>query len=231
MLKRFIPAFIGAVAMFGSANAATFIFDGVPPVPSPVDEPTNARVDCGTIGFDFCDVDGNGFDYSKDGISFNATGRADGIASVLIQDIFGVNQGLGVLSEGGNTQDQINADTNESVLFSFINEVVVSNIELNNGTAQDCPAIGSEGGCGAFDLLIDAELPTEQLLTGIVAIDVIAGGFVGTTFEFIARTAGNGFSIESITVNVTEAPIVGALPLLLSGIAGLGFASRRRKVK
>lgn len=231
MLKKFIPAFVGAVAMCSGASAATFVFDGVPPIPSPVDEPTNARVDCGTIGFDFCDVGGNGFDYTRDGISFNAQGLANGVASVLIQDIAGINQGLGVLSEGGNTQDQINADTNESVLFSFFTEVVLTDIELNNGTAQDCPTVGSEGGCGVFDLLIDAGLPSSQLLTGIVAIDSIAGGFVGTTFEFIAQTAGNGFSIEAITANVTEAPIIGALPLLLSGIAGLGLASRRRKTQ
>jgi len=229
MLKKLFPVMIGVIAMSSAANATTFIFDGVFPGVVPVDEPTNARVDCGTIGFDFCDVDGAGFDYLKDGIAVNAKGLADGIASVLIQDINGPNQGLGVLSEGGISQDQINADTGESVLFTFIQEVVISNIELNNGTSDDCPTVGAEGGCGVFDLLIDANLPTEQLLAGIVAIDVITGGFVGTTFEFIARTAGNGFSIESITVNITETPIPGALPLLFSGLAGLGFASRRRK--
>ena len=229
MLKKVLPALVGVMAMSGVANATTFIFDGMHPGPVPVDEPTNARVDCGTIGFDFCDVNGAGFDYLKDGIALNAKGLANGAASLLIQDINGVNQGLGVLSEGGISMDQINADTGESVLFTFFQQVVLSNIELNNGTADDCPTVGAEGGCGIFDILIDANLPTEQLLSGIVAIDVVPGGYVGTTFEFIARTAGDGFSIESISANLVETPIPGAIPLLLSGIAGLGFASRRRK--
>ena len=229
MLKKILPVLAGVMAMSGAANATTFIFDGVKPGPVPVDEPTNARIDCGTVGFDFCDVNGAGFDYFKEGIALNVKGLANGVASLLIQDIASVNQGLGVLSEGGISMDQINAATNESVLFTFIREVEISNIELNNGTADDCPIIGREGGCGVFDLLIDESLPTEQLLSGIVAIDIIAGGFTGTTFEFIARTIGDGFSIESLTVTVNDIPIPGAIPLLLSGIAGLGFASRRRK--
>ncbi|NNL87512.1 MAG: VPLPA-CTERM sorting domain-containing protein, partial [Marinicaulis sp.] len=56
--------------------------------------------------------------------------------------------------------------------------------------------------------------------------DMISAGINGVVaFGFgFADDGGDQFYIESI-----ETPIPAALPLLLSGIAGLGFASRKQK--
>ena len=210
-----------------SASAAVFIFDGVNPGPTAVDAPVNATTPCGSPGFDFCDVGNVGFDYSRDGVSFNAQGLSAGAPSVIIQDINGLNQGLGVMSEGRFLLDQINADADESILFTFTEQVVLSNIELNNGTGQDCPFVGVEGGCGLLDIVIDRGLLSETTLSDIVAIEVLTSNFVGTTFEFIATTAGEGFSIASLEVVV---PLPASLPLFLAGILCFGAVSRKKRI-
>jgi len=207
------------------ASAAVFVFKGELPGPSAVDTPINDTQPCGSPGFDFCDVGNAGLIYSKEGVTFTAQGLASGTPSVLIQDINGINQGLGVLSEGRFLLDQINADADESVVFTFAEQVVLSNVELNNGTGEDCPAIGIEGGCGLLDIVIDRGLITEQTIAGILAIEVLTGGWLGSTFEFIAKSAGEGFSIASLEINV---PLPAALPMFLAGLACFG-AVRRRK--
>ena len=53
---------------------------------------------------------------------------------------------------------------------------------------------------------------------------VAAGTFAGTT-AFQLGYVDTEFYIE----NISDVPIPGAIPLLLSGIAGLGFASRKKK--
>ncbi len=234
-----------------AANATTFVFSGVGG--APVDEPTNGgnvAFDCGTVGSDLCTVnDAAGFDYSKDGFSFNARATEDGTfgeggrftrggPSLLIQDIVDDNQGLGVISstEGnpvGNSLDQINFDTGESILFSFSSLVILSDIFLNDGLSVDCPGGGAEGPCGMVGVIVDGG--AIQSFNDFLAMGVLAtaGGmvatFVGQTFEFVGLTSNAGYSIERLTVN--EIPVPGAIPLLLSGIAGLGFASRRNKKK
>ncbi len=52
----------------------------------------------------------------------------------------------------------------------------------------------------------------------------IAGDFDGTT-DFALGYVDTEFYLEAIS----DVPIPGAIPLLLSGIAGLGFASRKKK--
>jgi len=221
-----VIAGLATLSMVASAHAAAWRFEGVNPGPSAVDAPVNATQPCGTPGFDFCDVAGAGFEYAiKSGISLTAQGLANGIAAELIQDINGTNQGLGVQSEGRFLLDQINADADESVVFTFAEQVVLSNVELNNGTGEDCPAIGIEGGCGLLDIVIDRGLITEQTIAGILAIEVLTGGWLGSTFEFIAKSAGEGFSIASLEINV---PLPAALPMFLAGLACFG-AVRRRK--
>lgn len=223
-----LGAFFAAATLSTAAHASTvsFVFDGILPGPMAVDSPINATTPCGSPGFDFCDVNGAGLDYSKDGVSFTALGLADGVPSEIIQDIQGLNQGLGVLSEGRFNLDQINFDAGESILFTFDDEVSLSNVELNNGTSDDCPIVGAEGGCGAFDLVIDRGLESELTIDAITAIAILQGGWRGTTFEFVATTAGAGFSIAAFDVSM---PLPAAFTLFLAGIGGI--AAVRRKAK
>jgi hypothetical protein len=48
--------------------------------------------------------------------------------------------------------------------------------------------------------------------------------------RFVASLSGSG-AIDDLMFEVEEVPVPSALPLLLSGLAGLGFASRPRKTK
>lgn len=235
MMKLLASAVVAAGLMAAPANATTFIFkSGAGSIDTPING-VNVVNNCGSVGTDLCtDNPAAGFRYGKDGVFFTAFARTsvdkgamdDGEAAVLIQDIRPDNSGLGVFSPGeGNSDDQIQFDTGESIIFDFSetgNDVVLSDIEFNAGADRDCSNPGGEGPCGFFALYIDG-----LLATTLEAMDDVAGGFVGEVFEFVALTPDAGFTIAQFTVR--EVPIPGALPLLLSGIAGLGFATRRKK--
>lgn len=235
MKKLFaIAAASAAVGMLAPAGAVNFKFKTQG---GPVDMPTSNVVQtCGTVGVDLCtDVNADGFTYSKMGVEFTArafegvpvggSSNTGGTATLLIQDLQPIDSGLAALSENDNLNDQTQFDTNESIEFTFAKKSLwrVSNIEFNAGNDRNCSAAAAEGPCGEFELFIDG------VSRGIVeAIDVIANGFlVEQVFEFVPITEGAGFAVAQF--DVKEVPIPGALPLLLSGIAGLGFAARRRK--
>lgn len=225
-MKKLVGVIAGLAILStaATADAAVFRFDGVLPGPSAVDTPVNATTPCGSPTFDFCDVDGAGLQYISGGLSLLAQGLANGMPAELIQDIQGINQGLGVQSEGQFLLDQVNGAAGESILFTFSEEVTVTFVEFNDGIGQDCPGGGVEGDCGTFDLLIDAGLATETTLSGITALAVVAGGWVGTTFEFIHNETSGGFSIAAIAT-----PLPAALPMFIAGAGMIGAASRRRK--
>lgn len=219
-----------SINLFAAASAATFVFKGDGGL---YDSPTgNIANDCGTVGVDLCtDNDAAGFDYSKDGVSFNATAYTgsyspteypSGTATQLIQDIQPNNSGLGALSEDNNIDDQTQFDSGEWIEFVFDEEVFLSNIEFNAGNDTDCSTFGSEGPCGDFDLFIDGVFYGAE-----TAVDLLTDVFIGSIFTFVPTTSEAGFAIAQF--DVRPVPLPGALMLLLSGLAGLGFATRRDK--
>lgn len=247
MKKLFVTAVATAGMIIAPAHAATmaeFVFKGQGGTDFP---DGNQDFSCGSTA-DFCtDDDDAGFDYQVNGINLNVTGwqeftigaptvgddngQSNAVIAEVIQDIRPRNSGLGVFSfgedrNGGNDQVQLKTDGGESLRFDFSDNplpVILSNIEFNSGADQDC-SDGGEGGCGFVDLYIDGLF---EVSIDINNVNVLAGGYVGRVFEFVATSANNGFAIGSLKVQ--EVPIPGALPLLLSGIAGLGFAARRKK--
>ncbi|WDI30221.1 hypothetical protein PUV54_09635 [Hyphococcus flavus] len=227
---RLIAAAVAATFLVAApANATTFIFKSGGAF---LDMPTgNVAMDCGTVGADLCtDNDANGFAYSKEGIGFTATAYtytdntfSSRNATQLIQDISPQNSGLAALSEMDDTQDQTQLDSLEAVEFVFDAAVYLTNIEFNSGADRDCGAADQpEGPCGFFELYIDGALEGT-----FEAVDLLTMVFFGETFEFRAITPNAGFTIAQF--EVSNVPIPGALPLLLSGLAGLGFAARRKK--
>ncbi len=222
MKKVWLIAAASFVASLGVANATTFQFKGDG---GTYDSPTgNVVMTCGTVGVDLCtDDNAAGFTYTKDGIEFTATAFAMGDPTLLIQDIQPVNSGLGAFSESNSSDDQTQFDSNESIQFLFTSQVALSNIEFNAGGDTDCSAINlPEGPCGSFNLFID-----DVFIAAIAAEDLLTDVFIGTKFLIVAITKGAGFAIAQF--DVSDVPIPGAIPLLISGLAGLGFASRKKK--
>lgn len=241
MTKLLVSAIAAAGLLIAPANAATIVFKGDGLNATPISGAT--QVDCGSSGDsnDYCSTGpGVALEYDEGNIDFTVSGFEDfdgaKTGAIVIQDIRPGNSGLGVYSSGEDTEgpdDQVQSRVGESLLFDFANTgkpVTISNIEFNSGADRNCtPSPGGEGPCGLFDLWIDGVLDAAN--TGVAAVNLLASSFTGTTFEFVARDPANndnsGWVIAQF--DVKEVPIPGALPLLLSGIAGLGFAARRKK--
>lgn len=240
-MTKFVISAIAAVGLLvAPATAAPIVFKGNGITATPTNLGAGAtQVDCGSNGDDndYCSTaPGDSLVYSDGGIDFSVSAFEDfgpnKIGAVVIQDVKPGNSGLGVISSGESRtgpEDQVQSNAGESLLFDFsaTGLVSISNIEFNAGNDTNCSTPGSEGPCGYFNLYIDGILSLAN--TGIEAVDLLAQSFVGTTFEFVAISKVNpsGFTIAQF--DVSEVPIPGALPLLLSGIAGLGFAARRKK--
>ena len=76
----------------------------------------------------------------------------------------------------------------------------------------------------------DMEQRRKAILKAVAAADSLA--FLGSGMHFVleAITQGAGFTIAQFTVDdVQSIPAPAALPLLLSGVMGLAFATRRRR--
>jgi hypothetical protein len=193
------------------------------------DVPTgNFDNSCGTIGSDLCSINhALGLTYGpKDGISFTVFGTINSGATParLIQDVVPVDSGIAVLSEADPLQDQTSFASGEWIDFLFNTVVTLFNIEFNAGDDTNCSFFGPEGPCGDFELVVD------NVSRGVItAVDLLAAGgptWTGTRFSF-RPVSGGGFAIAQFTVN--QVPVPGALPLLLAGLAGLGFAARRKR--
>lgn len=244
MNKLFVSAIAAAGLIVAPASAAPIVFKGNGQNATP----DSFVQDCGTVGVDYCtsaDDEASGLTYTNvQGLTFTVFGFEDGgdvnaderDYATVIQDISPTNSGLGVYASDESrtgADDQVQSRVGESLLFDFSasgpNPVAISAIEFNSGSDANCqPNPGQEGPCGFFDLYIDGVLTAAN--TGLAAVNFLATTFVGTTFEFVARADdfdNSGFVIAQF--DVREVPIPGALPLLLSGIAGLGFAARRKK--
>lgn len=83
-------------------------------------------------------------------------------------------------------------------------------------------------------------LSLDNDMTGLIKITTSLNSIVAmATLTFAqAATAGFGFvdwirfefaGTEFVVASISDVPLPGALPLLLSGLAGLGFAARRKK--
>ena len=236
MKSIFFAAALTVGMAVAPAHATTFIFkgDGLTVTPEGMDG-VDFQADCATTG-DFCSINHEaGLNYTLDGVNLTVKAYAGGDATRVIQDIYPGDSGMGAYSEDNSNDDQTQADSDEAIEFSFDREVTVTNVEFNAGGDRNCTlgADGSgEGACGEFLLEI---FGLDNVLVGSMVIDITNTDdlpLLGTGARFLltALTPGGGFTVAQMTVaGVSDVPIPGAIPLLISGLAGLGFASRKKK--
>ncbi len=228
---------VAAMSMAATAaNATTFVFkgDGLNVTPEGVLN-TDFVQDCGTVGVDFCSVPDHsaGLEYSRNGIDVTVRAFADNEPTRLIQDVSPTDSGLGAFSESNSSDDQTQFDAGESIEFDFgMQSLTVVDVEFNAGGDTNCTnnaGGGGEGSCGRFLLEIFdvSDMMILSTIIDITNVDVLPVLGTGARFLLTALDEGSGFVVAQFTVS--EVPIPGAIPLLLSGIAGLGFASRKKK--
>lgn len=230
---KFIAALAAGVLFAGAASAApvTLVFQN-PAADLPVGGNFTTGGQCIGINvssIDLCTINhAAGLTYSKSWVDVNVVAKSNGAATGLIQDLAPANSGLGALTRGEtNADDQVQAKNKESLVFDFGQLVSLLMVDFNSGADRNCANPGNEGPCGTFNLIIDGLLTPAN--TGLTAIDdMVIASLTGRVFEFVATGPTlSGFAIGRITVD--EVPLPGAAVLLLSGLAGLGFAGRRRE--
>lgn len=134
----------------------------------------------------------------------------------------GHQAGLGVctvLGSGGkcapNRDDSLSS--NEFVKVAFLGAPFdIQKMSFNSETGSLAGSTGLVRIATSVGGIVSAAIMTfaEAAATAFGPVDWIAFGFVDTEF-YVAK--------------ISDVPLPGALPLLLSGLAGLGFAANRRK--
>jgi hypothetical protein len=109
-------------------------------------------------------------------------------------------------------------------------------VDLSRNLQIATAAIDSTGMCLFIAFAILDQPETFNALVDMIGVSVGSGvTFDAKNIYFDISTLGilevTGPDIGSVTMNVEFVPIPAALPLMLSGLAGLVLVSRRRKIK
>jgi len=234
-MKTLLTAAAVAVglALAPAQAATTFVFKGDGNNVTPLGiAGVDFQENCASNG-DFCSIDHDaGLDYTLDGINLKVKAYANDVATRLIQDINPSDSGLGAFSEDNSSDDQTQFDSGEAIEFIFMSEVRITDVEFNAGGDRDCTAAaggGGEGVCGEFrlDIFDISDMLVSSMVVDITNVDILPVLGEGARFVLTALTEGAGFTVAQLTVS--DVPIPGAIPLLLSGLAGLGFSTRKKK--
>ncbi len=124
------------------------------------------------------------------------------------------------------------AQGTRSFMFDFTHD------ETSNG-ADPCANGGANGGgvnvngCADLVTVTNNNLSEDFMVNGVLYTIAILGfevnGMIVDTLETIEQMTNSAMLIGYVTV--AEVPIPAAIPLFLSGIAGLGFVGRTKKKK
>lgn len=105
-------------------------------------------------------------------------------------------------------------------------------ILFENDVTDASFAFSSNQGTAVFTALLNGVIQ-ETFASSDASFPPLYYGFTGIVFDEIrVDVNGNSFAlIDNLAYNIAEIPLPAALPLFLAGIAGLGFARRKRAVK
>lgn len=168
-------------------------------------------------------ADGTTINFGGIDVTFSAT---NGFA--YFDDVSGGPGGLGVCttlsaaatcSPSSDDSISIDPDGAEAVELSFAEAVTLSDHTFNDFAHNDITNRSD------LTLLVNINGAGFNSITFADAAALVIAGV--TTIEFAVDTAatGIGFYVSSITA----VPLPATAPLLISGLAGLGFAARRKR--
>jgi hypothetical protein len=137
-----------------------------------------------------------------------------------------VNGGIGGPGDDGISDDcnppsDDNASVNETITLGFSGaDFSVREISFFDATHNPLGVLGNDG---MLAIALDGGMA--MVMSFSTAISMAQAGAFAAASQIMFAYVDTQFYIGSIS----DIPIPGAIPLLISGLAGLGFAARRRK--
>ncbi len=166
--------------------------------------------------------------------SFDAqTGTISGTEEKIRHDFSGnTHNGIGVMSEGSNSLEQVNTNNDEFLRLSFSQAITLSGLDFSNGGHSTC---GSNKNCGTFEIFALTGGVFSLAGSGNLATNdfVTFAGIVSDTF--VIRAASNagatgeqGWYLSAVAGDVAAVPLPASILFMLAGLAGLGMVRMRR---
>jgi len=225
-MQKLLSAAVASVALMGAAHAAPVTIDFEGPAAGTVVSNQFAGVTVSGTAFGPMIFDTN-----------NPTGGDSDLGSPLTNA--GPDQGstaagnVLIISEDGNSNNPDDNGNGGTLTFDFDSVVTFlgfDGVDFTDGNANLIVRLFDTSATEIFSYDFAADGP------GIDVGDneffsffsnVFGAGIAGVASATIQLT-GSG-AVDNLSFDVADVPIPGALPLLLSGIAGLGFSMRRKK--